>query len=447
MVVDDEFSIRESFSLILSDNYKVILSASGEAALKKLADERVDVVYLDIRMPGMDGLETLKRLKDIERDVTVIMVTAVNDVQKAGEAIKLGAKDYVVKPFDVSAILAMTEDVLKKRVLSKETKEVRGSAIKPEEEDLIGGSRAIEKVRSRVGEIAQKDSNVVILGEAGVEKERVARLVHSGSKRAAHPFISCTIKNEGEEAIRALLFGRGGDSFTGTLEKGRGLLEEAEGGTLYLSNIESIPPVVQKELGICLRKGEFLRRDLGTSVKINARVIAATSSDLKTLTAEGHFSKELYEAIGAASITMPPLRARAADIPEMAQHLVDRCNWSFGRSIRGFSKDSVEALQGYSFPGNADELEKMIEEISLAFDGDEIPLSKIPLNVLLNSASLKGLEEANGLTFDAALDKLERAHIGKVLLASKNDRAKAAKVLKLTQNSLSAKMESLDIPG
>ena len=444
MVVDDEFSIRESFGLILGDNYKVLLSASGEAALKKLADEKVDVVYLDIRMPGMDGLETLKKLKDIERDVTVIMVTAVNDVQKAGEAIKLGAKDYIVKPFDVEAIVKMTERVLKKKALCKETKEVRESA-EHYDEDLIGTSKPLEDLRALINDLSQKDVNVLILGEAGVEKETVARLLHTESKRGKGAFITAAFLDKGEDEARSMLFGKGGSSFAATLEKESGLLEAAEGGTLYFQNIESIPSVVQKELATAILKNEFIHRDLGTAVKINLRAIASSSVDLKALIAEGRFSKELYEAIGTSEITIPPLKQRSSDIAEMAQYFVDKYNRIFARSVKAFTKDSLEALQGYPFPGNADELENIVEGIILTFDEQEIPLSKLPLNVLLNSASLKGLSEAEALTFDSLTDKLEKAHIERMLLASGGDISKAARTLGLLPNSLSAKMESLKI--
>lgn len=442
LVVDDELSIRESFNLIFEDKYKVITAASGEAALKKLVDEKVDVVYLDIRMPGMDGMETLKRLRQIDKDATVIMVTAVNDVQNAGQAIKLGAKNYVVKPFDVEAILSMTETLLKKKTFSRETREIR-SGLSAEDEALIGTSRQAEEIRRIADGIAGKEMNVLITGEAGVEKELLARIIHKASARSSKPFLKFYIGIESSQTLGERLFGSGKGSFVATLQKEKGLLEEANGGTLLLANVENLPPVLQKELANALQKKEFSREGSFVPTALDVRVIAASNSNLKDLASDGFFDKALYEEISEASVLLPALRERNSDIPLFVDHLIQKYNKIYGRSINGLTKDALETLSGYDFPGNVSELDHILEGIVLTFDGNEIPCEKLPLYVLLNSKTFRGVDEGRGLTFENIYEKLENNYIEHVLGVSGSDAGGASEILGLHGSALQSRIESL----
>jgi len=444
MVVDDELSIRESFSLILEDKYNVLLSASGEAALKKLVDQKIDAIYLDIRMPGMDGMETLRRLREIDRDVSVIMVTAVNDVQKAGEAIKLGAKNYVIKPFDVSAILSLTEKIIKKMGLARAAKELRSAEFFGSSE-LIGTGREIEKIKMIAEDIASKDLNVVISGEEGVEKELLARVIHAKSTRAAGPFISLAIAKEGVRDQREKLFGKGAGSSFATLKKAKGAFEEANGGTLYLINVENLSKEVQKDIAKALGSRQITREGSEALIPVDVRLVSSTAKNLKAAALTGSFSKELFDEAAEAFIELAALRKRSSDIGAFVEHFISKFNRLYGKSIAGLSVDALETLMGYAFPGNVDELGSILERIVLTHEEKEITCEKLPLYVLLASKSFSETQESKKMNLDLAFETLEKKFIERALVLSEGDVAQAAKTLELKPNALSSIMESLKI--
>jgi two-component system response regulator AtoC len=445
LIVDDELSIRESFSLILEDKYRIMVAASGEASLKKLVDEKVDLVYLDIRMPGMDGMETLKRMKEIDRDVTVVMVTAVNDVQKAGEAIKLGAEDYLIKPFDVKEILGMTERNIRRKNLSRQTREMQISAQSLEDAELLGTAREIDEIRKIVDDISDKNLNVVISGERGVEKELLAAIIHNVSSRGAGPFCVLSTSGKSPEALRSKLFGSGKGSSASTLEKEKGALERASSGTLFLTDIENLPQSLQKELLSTLEKKEIKREGSLSSIPVDVRVICGAGSNPKDLVSKGRLDKPLYEELSKALIEIPPLRRRASDIPILADHFVRKFNKRHGKDINGFTGDALETLSGYQFPGNVTELENMIENIVLTFEGREISSTELPVSLLASSKTFKDTDEGRKLSIESSYENLERQCIEHSIDATGSDLSKAAELLGLSDAALRAKIESLNI--
>ena len=434
LVVDDELSIRESFSLILEERYKVLVAASGEACLKKLVDEAVDIVYLDIRMPGMDGIETLNRAKKIDPDATVIMVTAVNDVQKAGEAIKLGAEDYVVKPFDVEKILAMTAKVVQKKILSTESREAQG-AVSQKGLQLIGGSRHMEEIRRLISRLSGSNENVVISGERGSEFELVARLIHFGGRRGIGPFIAINAAGGSARALRARLFGSGRGDFAETLEKEKGSLERAAGGTLFIENLDDMPKKLQGALAEAMGQKKIRREGSDAEIPVSARLICSVSGSAKSL------EKGLYEAACRVLIEIPPLRSRSSDIPELVEHFIEKYKFTYDNSIESFTKESMDVLMGYPFPGNVDELDGIVEEMVLTSKSGEITLERLPLNVLANSRALMGDQGAGKTSFDSSYDRLEAKYIGLALDSAGGNVAAAAESLGIRERALSAKIE------
>ena len=426
LIVDDELSIRESFTLILGKEFKVVTAASGEAALKRIIDEKVDLVYLDIRMPGMNGIETLKRIKEIDSSVEVIMVTAVNDVGSAGAAIKLGAKDYVVKPFDVNDILNRTRSI----VIKAQTKSIKPFG----KEELIGNCRQMLNIKKTVEQLSRKDSSVLIVGEKGLEAEQIASIIgHESDKQFKILSVSAGFKS-------SVLFGSERGSFTDEFSREAGLLEESGSGILFIRNIELLPKEAQAKLAQAMSKKEYSREGSPSAIPLDVRLIAETSVNLKDLVKEGKFDKELYNIIGETIIELPAVRMRESDIPALINHYFEKFCDLYDRKVN-VSPDAFEVLSAYSWPGNLTEMSNTIETIVLTLDKEELLPDDLPLDILIKSPSggrpYTTLENIEG--------KFEKAHILNVLKKAGESKEKASALLGIQQKTLESKLESINL--
>ena len=394
LVIDDELSIRESFSLILKGKYNIFLAASGEGALKLAADNKIDLAYLDFRMPGINGLETLKRLKQIDPSLEVIMITAVNDMQKAGEAIKLGANNYLIKPFDVDAVLKMTERLLQRKTLIKEGLEVQKGTQRPTQ--LVGQSEKILAANRLIEKAAASSEPVLIVGEAGTEKEPSAELIHQQSNRQAFPLSRISLTPEiAPNRLRQLLLGGSSGSNTIDLEKKVGLLEIAKDSSIFINNFEYYPA--------------------GTPLG-NARLIAASL-------------KPINDFKGIV-ISLPPLRERLADIPLLINHYLSLFSERYGREIRSISQEVEDLLTKYQWPGNTKELELVIERFFLNFTGEAVSPTYLAFEYTLGEA------ETLGRTY---LESLEKEYLRRVYEEAGNAE-RAAAALKIPVEMLAAKL-------
>ena len=403
LIVDDELSIRESFAMILGDKYKVTLAASGEAALKYAADAKMDLVFLDVRMPGLDGLETLKRLKELDPGLEVVLVTAVNDVRKAGEAIKYGARNYLIKPFDVEAILKLTESILRRQALMIEGENLQKEADKKQVK-LIGQSDKIEAVFKTIKKIAPRGLRVLVLGEAGTEKAGVAELLHENSPRAEQPVRSLNL-TAGLTAteIKTLLFGSSRGSTTADLKKQAGAIEETRGGTLFIDHVEYLPA------------------GLLTNQSSEARLIGGGAPDL------AERSKETFEFFSEALITLPPLRERLSDLPLLVNHYLALYGEEYGKEITGIAPEVEEIFSNYSWPGNTAELKALIKWLVLKAGGGRVQVADLPLDLLLKSSGAPGGEY---------FPLFEKTYIARVLDEAGGDRERAAAVLQMSPTLL-----------
>lgn len=404
LVVDDEFSIRESFTLILEGKYKVVTAASGEGALKTITDQKIDLAFLDIRMPGMDGLETLKRMKEIDPELEVVMVTAVNDVQKASAAIKLGAREYLIKPFDVDAVLKIADSILRRKVLIREGMEVQKEAHKKspqfigQNEKILAGLKTIEK-------IADKNLRVLILGEAGVEKEAVAEIIHENSTRSTSPFLIFHLSEVMSAAeIKLKLFGKGKGTTVVDLQKTPGMFEAARGGTIFLNNIEHLPA------------------ELISLLPADVRLIAGSSRENLL-----EVSKENFDCFSEVIIDLPALRERISDLPLLANYFLRKYSDEHGRETPEIAPASLEALSNYCWPGNVAELEALVEKMVITVPSGQITPSDLPVDLLLNSSGSPGSEYIS--TFDQEYKR-------RILEYAGNNREKAAAILGINSSLL-----------
>jgi len=383
LVVDDELSIRESFALILDGKYRLLQAASGEVALKLAADQKIDLAYLDIRMPGMDGLETLKHLKQINPNLEVIMITALNEVEKASRAINLGARDYIVKPFDVDSVLKLTEQILRKKsILNSGLKAQRTMGNK--QQQLLGQSEKLKKINNIISQI-KDDQRVLIVGEAGTEKELVARLIHENSNRADNNFFTYHLSdNIPTPKIKNVLFGRGQGTSTVDIKTETGLLELSAQGSLFLENLEALPEEVAKT--IISQKFSRVGSE-GAEMPLQARLIGGAKPGLAGA------KKDIFNFFSTVLIELPPLRDRRSDIPFIANELIKKYNKIYGNNI-SINSAAADALTSYVWPGNLFELEALIERLVLICQTDEIKTKDLPFDILLKS-SAKGSDFAS----------------------------------------------------
>jgi len=419
LVVDDELSIRESFSLILEGKYKVHLAASGEAALKTAADQKLDMTYLDIRMPGMDGIEALKRLREIDPDLEIIMVTAVNDVQNASKAIKLGARDYVVKPFDVEHVLKLTEQILSKKAIVSEGSSIQ-KKIQEKPPALVGQNEKISAIIKNIDKI-QPDDQVLIIGAPGTEKETVARLIHDKFEDENAPFGTLNLSPRMSLAkIKKLLFGREKGSTTVDLAAKPGLLEQCKGGTIFINDLDPLPVEIFK----ILSSGEFERVGGLTKIKIEARLVGAATPNL------ANRNKEIFEFFSGVLIEVPALKERSSDLPLLINHFLDEYGAQYRKEIK-IESAALDALIGYSWPGNTRQLKNVIERLILTSTDNAIGLDDLPLDILLKTT------QGAGSGFIAAF---EREYIQQVLARSGNNKTQAAAFLEINPTLLEVKI-------
>ncbi|MDI6731395.1 MAG: sigma-54 dependent transcriptional regulator [Candidatus Margulisbacteria bacterium] len=407
LVVDDELSIRESFSLILTGLYQVQTAASGEAALKIISGQKFDLAFLDIRMPGLDGLETLKKIKEIDPNLEIIMVTAVNDMRKASEAIKLGARDYVIKPFDVNQILKLIEKILLRKSLLGESHALLHS-FPLKCRDLIGQS---EKFLALLETAAKMKGSqpVLILGEMGTEKETLAEFIHNSSLSKGI-FLKLVLSSEmPPQKIKALLFGQEKGSNVVELQGQSGLLELAKGGTLYIENLDALPAEISK----ILPSGQFIRNGGTASLPIEARIIASACPDFAS---KNQFLAEFFDS---HVLSIPPLRERLADIPLIIDRLLEKFSTIY-KTEHLFTPAAREALANYLWPGNVLELESVIERIFLTAPVKEIDVINLPIDILLSFSSGAG---------GNFLPAFEEGYVQKIFKKNHSDKDKTAAIL------------------
>lgn len=439
LVVDDELSIRESFSLILGKDFHVILAASGEAAVKKFIDEKIDLIYLDIRMPGMNGVETLKQIKKVDRNADIVMVTAINDIQNASESIKLGAKNYIVKPFDADEILKMTRSLTQKKATFKEAKTIREKSGESEFPELIGHGRSIKQLEEMLKKIADKDAPVLMHGSSGTETELLARIIHSQSKRSSGPLqIYHVPKTASEDEIRRDLFGWEKGGFVAEFRKTDGMFERAFSGTLLLNNIEFLSKDLQAEIKKTLEDKKFSRIGSMSAIPFDTRIICSSSVDIAELVAKKSFSREFFNLIGQTIFDLPQLQYRASDIPEFLEYFVDKYSKMFNKKVK-ITQETLDIMSAYPWPGNVVELENTVKQLILStMKKPEITPDDLPIDILINSAA----NTSRYTNFENIKKNFEKEYVSKIMKKVDHDKQRATHILGINPKILDSKLES-----
>ncbi|MGF1670746.1 MAG: sigma-54-dependent transcriptional regulator [Balneolaceae bacterium] len=372
LITDDEKSIRNSLRDILEfESYHVLEAESGVEALDKIRQNSVDLVILDIKMTGMDGIETLEKIKEMNREVPVVMISGHGNIQIAVEATKLGAFDFIEKPPDLNRLLITIRNALESKNLTQQNREMRSKlhgAV-----DMIGISDEIEKIRKTVEKVAPSNSRILITGENGTGKELVARSIHAKSQRSGKPFVDVNCAAIPSELLESELFGHEKGAFTGASDQRKGKFEQADGGTLFLDEIGDMSMSAQAKVLRALQENKIIRVGGTEVISVDVRVLSATNKDLQIEIDEGKFREDLYHRLNVIPIHVPPLRERRADIPVIAEWYLKKLgNDDILFSGKSFSNDALNELKNHPWPGNVRELQNVIERLALLSDGNEI---------------------------------------------------------------------------
>jgi DNA-binding NtrC family response regulator len=442
LVVDDEKLIRWSVGERLQrDGYEVIAAESGEQALEMLAAAAPDLMLLDVRLPGLDGLATLQRALAIQPEVTVLMMSAHSTVDIAVEAMKHGAIDFLVKPFPFQSLDAAVQRALStartRRQIAALTAERKGGV--EALGALVGKSAAIEQVRNMASRLAASDATTVLIeGESGSGKEIVARAVHFGSARADRPFLQVNCAALPEHLLESELFGHERGAFTDAHTQKRGLFESADGGSVLLDEIGDLPAGGQAKLLRLLEAKTFRRVGGVTELRADVRVLAATNVDLEGRVSEGLFRADLFFRLNVVRIRIPPLREHPEDIPLLAAHFIARFNQEMKRSMRGVSSTAMDLLQAYHWPGNIRELRNVVERaFILHASADDLRPEHLPPELRGGAAPRKADKPAPAVPPEGlVLDDVERKLIRDALERSSGNQSRAARMLGISRDTL-----------
>lgn len=433
LVVDDELIIRESLSgWLQQDGYQVDTAESAAEALQKAEAKHYDIMLVDVKMPEMDGLTLLKHIKEREPDTAVVMMTAYGSIADAVEAMKQGAFDYLLKPFDLEELSLTLEKLVQMQTLAMENIVLKDRVAKVTRfEELIGQSEPMLKLYELILDVAQTDATVLITGETGTGKELVARAIHAQSARRFAPFIAVNCGAFTEQLLESELFGHEKGAFTDAKFTKKGRLELAHGGTLFLDEIGDITMKMQIDLLRVLETHEFTRVGGTKPIYSDFRVIAATHQDLQAALAEGTFRRDLYYRLHVVHLAVPPLRDRREDIPLLAEHFLRRYAAETNKKIDSIHPEALAAMHHYDWPGNVRELENAIERAVVVGKGRQIRLEDLPF--LSPAARPAGPA--------LSLEEMEREHIARVLATTEGNISRAAQVLQINRTTLYHKVK------
>ncbi|MBW2709643.1 MAG: sigma-54-dependent Fis family transcriptional regulator [Deltaproteobacteria bacterium] len=437
LVVDDESAIRESLKdWLMEDGYSVALAIDGENAIAMVQESQYDVILLDLKMPGIDGLETMRRIKEVSPDSEVLMMTAYASVDTAVQAMKEGAFDYLVKPFDPDEVELQIKKILAHREMRLENIMLRKRLEEQYQYDeIIGKSQGMQEIFDLIDRVAPSDSTVLITGESGTGKELIAQALHGNSNRCYMPFVAVNCGALPDSLLESELFGYEKGAFTGADHTKRGRFEMAQGGTILLDEIGDISLKTQVDLLRVLQQKEITRLGGESTIDVDVRILAATNRDLKASIAKGDFREDLFYRLNVISIHVPPLRERNEDIPLLANAFVKQQCMEMNKALVKINPGAMRQLMDYHWPGNVRELENIIERALVIGTGREIMPEDLPFS------------RSDTRAFDSpkSLKMMEKAHILKILEQTGWNISKAAREMDIDRQTLYNKMNKYTI--
>jgi len=446
LVVDDEKGIREALQQLLEyEQIEVRTGATGAEALTLYEEFRPHLVFLDVKMQGMDGIETLKRLRELDHQAQIVMISGHGTIQTAVEATQHGAYDFLEKPLDTDRVLLTLRNALQHVELASEN--VRLRAVVHAEYEIVGSSRGVKQVIERIEKVAPSNARVLILGENGTGKELVARAIHALSPRAQGPFVEVNCAAIPGELIESELFGHMKGSFTGAFADREGKFELADGGTLFLDEIGDMSLAAQAKVLRALEEGVISRVGSGKALRVDVRVIAATNKNVPAEIAGGRFREDLYFRLNVVPIEIPPLRARRADIPQLVEHFVAQFTEQSGLARKEFEKEAVKRLTAYDWPGNIRELRNAVERLLILTAGPVVTpedverLAGVGTREAGSGGDLTGAPWMRAATFEEFKQAAERAYLVAKLKEHDWNVSETARTLNMPRSNLYKKIE------
>jgi DNA-binding NtrC family response regulator len=446
LIAEDEELMRAILTRLLEEaGYRVRAAASAEEALERFAAEDVELILTDIRMAGMDGLTLLDRIKDVDGDALVIVMTAYSSVDSAVAALRKGAYDYITKPFVNEDLLQSVKNALRLRGLFRENRALRRELDRRYSfSEIIGTSPALQAVFRLVEKVSGTNTNILIEGESGTGKELIARAIHHNSPRAEHPFVAINCGALPETLLESELFGHTKGAFTGAVSDKPGLFRSGEGGTVFLDEVAEITPAMQVRLLRALQEHEVTPLGSSAAVAFDARIICATNRDLEREVSEGRFREDLFYRLNVIEIHLPPLRERREDIPLLVKSFIKRTAREQTAAEKSITPAAMSALINYTWPGNVRELQNAIER-AFTLSAEEIDVESLPPRVREAAADFDqtSMRDPDGLR--PTLAEIERRYIFETLAAVNQDKARAANILGIDLSTLYRKLKRYDV--
>ncbi|MBP7653005.1 sigma-54-dependent Fis family transcriptional regulator [Candidatus Dependentiae bacterium] len=446
LFVDDEKNVLQFFQELFQDEYEVFTINNGFKAIDIISKNSPDLVFLDIIMPEIGGIETLKMIKDRFPNQLVVMLTAVSDVSTAVKSLKLGANDYICKPFEIKNLREFIKKILSYQILKKNYRNNQDSSLKEDggQIDIIGNSFEIRKALDTVNKVANKDVTILLNGETGTGKEVIAKYIHALSSRSKKNFISVDCSAIPSTLLESELFGYEKGAFTGAVSRKTGRFEMADEGTLFLDEIGNLPVEFQPKLLRAIQEGEIYRLGYEQPIKIDVRIIVATHIDIEESVKKGLFRQDLFFRLNVIKIELPPLRKRIEDIKDLLDYFIEKFCGKFGIPVKKYDASIVKYLQSYEWPGNIREFQNAVER-AIVLSGENEELSK-DLFFLKNSLSIKKDDLfSSGLTLKDAQSLFEKEYIFNTLVQCKGSRKDAAEKLNIDRSYISKLITKYDI--
>jgi len=439
LVVDDENGVRQSFNMVLKDDYHVLLASNGEEAMEIFKKNRIDLILQDIRLPDTDGISLLKKLKEIEPNTEIIMVTAVKQIQTAVKAIKIGAYEYVIKPFVVDDVLSIIGRALEKGRLVREVTYLRSELerYKPFEK-MVGNDETMLDLFQYISTIAESDGAVLIQGESGTGKELVARAIHNRSPRKKQPFVVVNCAAIPSTLLESEVFGHSKGAFTGANRTTVGKFEFADKGTVFLDDVDTLDFTMQGKLLRVIQEKEFERLGNPRIINVDIRFVAASNKNLPTFISQGGFREDLFYRLNVFPVNLPPLRDRKGDIPLLLNHFLGLYSRKTGRKVQAFSEKALNALMAYDWPGNVRELENLVERFATITRKQVIDIHDISSPDVVSTPT-------KPMKLKDAVNEFEKKYIGNIMESVGGNRKQAAEILGIHRNTLLGKINDLHI--
>ena len=445
LIVEDGRSQREMLrDFLISEGHRVMEAENGENAIKSVLNSHFDLILLDYKMPGMDGLEVLKEVKRINHEIDVVIITAYGTIETAVEAIKVGAIDYITKPIELDELLILVDRVAERRGLIRENELLKQELGKTgvTAEKIIYKSAQMVELINMASRVSSSRASILIQGESGTGKELLARLIHQLSPRLHKPIVVVNCGALQENLLESELFGHEKGSYTGASSRRIGRFEEADGGTLFLDEIGELSPSIQVKLLRFLQEREISRLGSNINIAVDVRIISATNRDLETQVKEGSFREDLFYRLKVVAMSLPPLRERKEDLPALLDHFMEKFARENGRNIQGMTAEARDLLLKYDYPGNVRELVNIMERAVVIARDNYITVSDLPFKS--DSFTESSGKRLSGSLRDS-LEELEKHLISEALTKAADNQSKAAEILGMSERMLRYKLKKYDL--